>query len=229
MGTSNRQITMQMLGRLSNRLARPAAASAALFFAASPVHARASSAEDILSSAKDLNNVKRANNLYREAADLGNAEAKYLLAQNLINGFGVTKDVDAGVALLTQASEAGHPQAQYNLAVLYKIGRGVPKNDKKANQLLEMAANNGSAEALGAMNGQLYMKSKNNQDVTDAMINKVIDATKKFDQMDVDGDGKITRQEWIAHFGSDVGYSDYDSDSDGYISRTEFVAGTIRA
>lgn len=77
-----------------------------------------------------------------QAAEQGSAEAKYLLSQNLINGFGLAKDVDAGVALLQQAAAAGHPQAQYNLAVLYKIGRGVAKDVKKADQLLGQAALN---------------------------------------------------------------------------------------
>ena len=72
----------------------------------------------------------------------GSIEAKYLLSQNLINGFGIAKDFEAGMCLLTEAAAAGHPQATYQMAVFYKIGRGVPKDEKKANALLEVAANN---------------------------------------------------------------------------------------
>merc|ERR1712054_28172 len=216
--------------RLTSRLARPAAA----FFAAGvSTHTafadRARNVDDILLNAKKSSKARVKNSLYLEAAKQGSLEAKFLLSQNLINGFGVEKNPAEGMTYLQEAADGGHPQALYQLAVMYRIGRQVQKNEKKAKALLSVAAEAGSAEALGAMSGDLYMRSKMNLDVTDEMLNRVSSGWKQFQEIDADHDGKITRTEWIAHFGSDVGYDEYDIDHDGYISREEFIASTVVA
>jgi len=43
--------------------------------------------------------------------------------------------------------------------------------------------------------------------------------------MDLDHDGKISRDEWIMKYGSDAGFDQYDLDGDGVISPDEWLAG----
>ena len=40
---------------------------------------------------------------------------------------------------------------------------------------------------------------------------------KEREALDADGDGKITREEWIARYGSDKGFDEYDLNGDGII------------
>merc|ERR1711865_751348 len=44
----------------------------------------------------------------------------------------------------------------------------------------------------------------------------------KLAELDADGDGKISREEWIARYGSDAGFDQYDLDGDGIIDANEF-------
>ena len=39
--------------------------------------------------------------------------------------------------------------------------------------------------------------------------------------MDLDGDGKITREEWVANFGDDTGFDVHDKSHGGTVSRIE--------
>ena len=41
-------------------------------------------------------------------------------------------------------------------------------------------------------------------------------------ELDADGDGKITREEWIAKYGNDDGFDQYDLDGDGIIDGESF-------
>merc|ERR1711907_624003 len=214
--------------RVASKLVRPAAACAASCMSVHTVLAEQShSIDELLDNAKSSTKARVKNSLYLEAAKQGSLEAKYHLSQNLINGFGLDKNPAEGMIYLQEAADGGHPQALYQLSVMYKLGRSVPKDEKKAKELLGVAANHGSPEALHAMSGQLYVRSKNNLDVTDEMLDRVTAGWKKFNAIDANNDGKITRAEWISHFGSDVGYDLYDLDHDGYISRAEFVAATV--
>ena len=47
----------------------------------------------------------------------------------------------------------------------------------------------------------------------------------QFMQLDQDGDGKISRKEWKAHFGTDDGFDIYDQGSDGHVNRDEYKRG----
>merc|ERR1712176_1485521 len=44
----------------------------------------------------------------------------------------------------------------------------------------------------------------------------------EFNAADRDGDGRITREEWIARYGSDARFDMYDLDSNGYVDAEEF-------
>ena len=43
--------------------------------------------------------------------------------------------------------------------------------------------------------------------------------------MDQNKDGKISREEWIARYGSDEGFDEYDLDGDGFVDPDEFRKG----
>jgi len=50
-------------------------------------------------------------------------------------------------------------------------------------------------------------------------------AQKTFNQADTDGDGKISRAEWIGKFGNDKMFDAYDRDGSGLVSREEWMLG----
>ena len=58
----------------------------------------------------------------------------------------------------------------------------------------------------------------------DAQHNLLVDRARKFGIIDRDKNGRIDRQEWIAHGGDDTGFDLCDSCKDGAISRAEFLA-----
>ena len=70
-----------------------------------------------------------------------------------------------------------------------------------------------------------YQKaSRANTHKANAHDKLLLDRRQKFGMADVDNDGRINRQEWIAHFGDDKGFDSYDIGNDGSISRAEFLA-----
>ena len=72
--------------------------------------------------------VKRAAELLRVAADAGNPEAQYALATFYKEGTGVPKDIDKAVRLLQAASLAGNVDAEVEYAIALFNGTGTPKN-----------------------------------------------------------------------------------------------------
>ena len=60
--------------------------------------------------------------------------------------------------------------------------------------------------------------------VQDAQSNIMVDQSHEFGITDEDNDGRIDRQEWVAHFGDDTGFDLHDIRGDGSISRAEFLA-----
>ena len=43
-----------------------------------------------------------------------------------------------------------------------------------------------------------------------------------FEKIDINGDGKLTRKEWIKLFGNDEGFDAADKDASGYVDKEEF-------
>ncbi len=74
------------------------------------------------------------------AAEQGDAQAKYRLAECYGNGFGTKQDIKAAIVLLTQAAEQSYILAQQDLATYYILGRHVPRNLKEALKWANMAA-----------------------------------------------------------------------------------------
>merc|ERR1712166_111364 len=70
-----------------------------------------------------------------------------------------------------------------------------------------------------------YQKaSRANTHKANAHDKLLLDRRQKFGMADVDNDGRINRQEWIAHFGNDDGFDEHDVGNDGIVSSAEFLA-----
>src|SRR6516165_5923169 len=86
----------------------------------------------------------RAAELFRSAAQVGNAEAQYALATLYKEGRGVPKDLVEAVRLLATASLADNTDAQVEYAIALFNGTGVAKNERLAAVLLAKAARKGN-------------------------------------------------------------------------------------
>lgn len=70
---------------------------------------------------------------YRKAADAGNAEAQYALAELYLKGDGVGRDYKAAAAMFRRAADKGNlARAQYALGLLFQRGLGVARSDVEA-------------------------------------------------------------------------------------------------
>ena len=88
--------------------------------------------------------LKKALELYKQAAEQGNAEAQYYLGRFYNWGHGVTKDWAEAVKWYKKASDV---DATYYLGMCYYNGDGVPKDEKLAHDYLRKAADNGNTDA----------------------------------------------------------------------------------
>lgn len=93
--------------------------------------------------------------LLREAADMGDAVAQFLIGSFYAAGSGVPQDSAVGANWLYKAAVQGHPTAQLLLANLYVTGQGVPQNFTSAVHWLQLAAQQGDADAQHGL-GFLY-------------------------------------------------------------------------
>ena len=82
--------------------------------------------------------------LFRQAAEQGNADAQFNLGVMYANGRGVLKDDAEAARWYRMAAEQGHAGAQSNLGVRYAIGSGVLKDATLAHMWLNIAGANGS-------------------------------------------------------------------------------------
>ena len=86
-------------------------------------------------------NDKLAAKYFAMAAEAGNLEGQTWYALSLLEGAGVRKDTEAGMAWLRHAADAGYDNAQYLLAVFLFCGYdGVEKNQGEAFALFASAA-----------------------------------------------------------------------------------------
>ena len=92
--------------------------------------------------------------MYRKAAEQGDAEAQCNLGELYANGTGVPQDYEQAVAWYREAAEAGNSQGQNALGVMYHNGTGVPQDYAQAVAWYRKAAEHGLALAqknLGVM------------------------------------------------------------------------------
>ena len=97
---------------------------------------------------------------YTKAADLGNVDAKFRLAQRYKNGVGKGgegKDPQRAFAYAKNAAELGHPMAQFLVGIMYLRGIGVDSNVASGMQWLVTSAEQDTAIAQYFL-GSIYMK-----------------------------------------------------------------------
>jgi len=76
----------------------------------------------------------------RKAADAGDAESAFDLADRHDNGKGVNRDKAEAAKWYRKAADHGHAPAQYNLALLHRDGQGVERNHAKSAEWFRKAA-----------------------------------------------------------------------------------------
>lgn len=81
------------------------------------------------------------------AAEEGNAQAQYELAEQLWIGESVAQDPEQAMECYFQAAEQGVAEAQYHLGTCYWVGALVPQSFNKAMEWLQPAAEQGLIEA----------------------------------------------------------------------------------
>ena len=107
-------------------------------------------AEDILARARQLDKEKKyaeAFALYKQAADLGSAEAAWCTAIDYYNGEGTDRDMVKFARYLIMAAEGGETQAYSRAGMAYRFGKGVESDDAKAYRYYAKAAEAGDTRA----------------------------------------------------------------------------------
>lgn len=91
---------------------------------------------------------------FTAAAEAGDAEAQYSLAQLYENGQGVLRDPDKILYWYRKSAQQGYDLAQNNLGFMYENGEGVPRDFVEALRWYRLSAEQGYAVAqynLGSM------------------------------------------------------------------------------
>ena len=96
---------------------------------------------------------------FRLAAEQGNADAQYELADMYRGGQGVPRDRVEAERLYRLAAEQGYAEAQYWLGEMYSGGWGVPKDNTEAVRWLRMAAEQGHIHAQHKL-GEMYSEGE---------------------------------------------------------------------
>jgi len=102
--------------------------------------------------AQDLD---RAFDLQRRAAESGLAAAQHGLAFMYYRGEGVESDLKKAAMWFRRAADRGFPTSQLNLGVMYFSGQGVERNDAEVVKWITLAASKGLPEALFRL-GRMY-------------------------------------------------------------------------
>lgn len=105
---------------------------------------------------------------YREAADMGDAWAKFNLADLLVRGDGVEQDDHSAYALYLEASRQGHAKSLNMLGLFYEDGRVVARDHQAALELYCAGAAQGDCWAcLNA--ARLLLETGGNREAFDLL------------------------------------------------------------
>lgn len=81
------------------------------------------------------------------AAEKGDAQALFILADMHARGQGVPRDAGRAFGFFLRAAHAGDARAQTRVALCFRDGDGVPPDQDEARRWLTQAAAQGDAEA----------------------------------------------------------------------------------
>ena len=84
---------------------------------------------------------------FRQAAEMGHADAQNFMGVCYYNGKGVDKNYTEAVKWYRKAAEQGDKYAQFNLGLCYQYGNGVTKNLTEAKKWYQKAADQGDEDA----------------------------------------------------------------------------------
>lgn len=101
-----------------------------------------------------VQNEGKAAELYRKAADMGNAEAQTRFAEALFDGRGVARDPAGSRAWLEKAARQGNARAECDLGVMLTSGSDIAQDGANGLRYLQAAARLGDAYAEDSL-GQL--------------------------------------------------------------------------
>jgi uncharacterized protein len=102
---------------------------------------------------------KRALELLRKAADLGQPRAQHAVGVHYEQGRLVKQDMAEAAKWYRKAADQGNPDAQYALGLMYMQGRGVKQDDEAAADWLGRAADLGVMDAQYHV-GRFYLAGK---------------------------------------------------------------------
>ncbi len=123
-------------------------------------------------------NLKKAVDLFTQAAEQGHRDAQYKLGECYDNGKGVQKNPEKAAAWYMKAAnrgyyygdsyykrdrEQGHADAQYRLGLFYEYGMGVSKNESKALYWYTRAKLQGHKRAEQKLEGNERSRGFNNR------------------------------------------------------------------
>ena len=94
-----------------------------------------------------VRNEGKAAELYRKAADMGNAEAQTRLAEALFDGRGVARDPAGSRAWLEKAARQGNARAECDLGVMLTNGLDIAQDRANGLRYLQAAARLGDGYA----------------------------------------------------------------------------------
>lgn len=104
-----------------------------------------------------LQDLRRARQLYLQAADLGHVNAMLSVGLMLSQGQGGSLEEKEGAHWLLKAGERGLSDGQYSVGVMYMGGKGVEQSYLEAHRWFLRAAGSGHAQAMNNL-GVLYAK-----------------------------------------------------------------------
>ena len=112
-------------------------------------------------------NYAKALELYLQAANRGDSEAKYISGGMYFKGMGSKKDLPKAFKLLREAAMSGKssPESQQIVGQAFLLGSGVPKNYGKALHWYTLAAENGNKEAQNELGFMYFVGKVVEQDV----------------------------------------------------------------
>ena len=112
---------------------------------------------------------EKAFNLFRQAAEQGDAKGQYNLGVMYDKGLGVPQNYPAAFEWYTKAAEQGNINAQNNLGAMYANGEGVKKDYAKAFEWYIKAVEQGDASAQFNLGVMYYNGSGVKQDYAKAI------------------------------------------------------------
>lgn len=102
-------------------------------------------------------NMDKAIDYFKRSAELGNKNAKRLLALEYISGEHLEQDIEKGLNMLTECADSGDTFACYKLGKIYLQGEIIPKNPDKVEKYLLLSEDN---EFTQYALGKLYLQEE---------------------------------------------------------------------